>query len=48
LNNRSYYETQNYLESRPYPNLPSEFGIHATPGYPRTVTVGLTFRFRGK
>jgi hypothetical protein len=45
---RFYYETQNYLESRPSPNRPSSFGIHATPGYPLTVTVGLTFRFRGK
>ena len=48
LTNRSYYETQNYLESRPYPDGPASFGIHATPGYPRTFTVGLTFRFAGK
>ena len=48
LTNRSYYETQNYLESRPYPDGPASFGIHATPGYPRTLTVGLTFRFAGK
>lgn len=48
LTDRSYYETQNYIESRPYPDGPSAFGIHATPGYPMTVTVGLTFRFRGK
>ena len=46
--NRSYYETQNYIESRPTPGLPSTWGIHATPGYPLTVTAGLTFRFRGK
>jgi hypothetical protein len=48
LTNRSYYETQNYIESRPYPNVPPAFGIHATPGYPVTFTAGLTFRFRGK
>jgi hypothetical protein len=45
---RFYYETQNYLESRPSPLRPSSFGIHATPGYPLTVTVGMAFRFRGK
>ncbi len=48
LTDRSYFETQNYLESRPYRSLPAAFGIHATPGYPLTVTAGLTFRFRGK
>ena len=45
--NRSYYETQNYFESR----LPGEsrmYRIHATPGYPITVMAGLTFRLRGK
>ena len=45
---RSYYETQNYIESRPYRDARPAFGIHATPGYPLTVTAGLTFRFRGK
>jgi outer membrane receptor for monomeric catechols len=45
---RTYLETQNYVESRPYPNAPAAFGIHGTPGYPRTITAGLTFRFRGK
>ncbi len=48
LADRSYYETQNYIESRPYRGGPAAFGIHATPGYPRTVTVGMTFRLRGK
>jgi outer membrane receptor protein involved in Fe transport len=48
LTDRSYYETQNYIESRPYRDVLPAFGIHATPGYPLTVTVGLTFRFRGK
>jgi outer membrane receptor protein involved in Fe transport len=45
---RSYYETQNYLESRPYADGPVIAGIHGTPGYPVTFTVGMTFRFRGK
>ena len=48
LLNRSYYETQNYIESRPYRDGPAVFGIHATPGYPLTVTVGITVRFGGK
>ena len=46
--NRAYYETQNYIESRPRPSRPAAWGIHATPGYPLTVTAGVTFRFRGK
>jgi hypothetical protein len=46
--NRSYYETQNYIESRVSPGALSDYGIHATPGYPATVMVGLTFRIRGK
>lgn len=46
--NRLYYETQNYIESRPVAGLASRWGIHATPGYPLTVTAGLTLRFRGK
>jgi outer membrane receptor protein involved in Fe transport len=45
---RFYYETQNYLESRPSPMRAASMGIHATPGYPLTVIAGLTFRFRGK
>ncbi len=48
LLNRAYYETQNYLESRPFRDGPASFGIHATPGYPRTITVGITARFGGK
>lgn len=46
--NRTYLETQNYIESRPFRGGPAGFGIHGTPGYPRTFTAGLTFRFRGK
>lgn len=45
---RRYYETQNYIESRPYRDGPAGYGIHGTPGYPLTVTVGMTFRFGGK
>lgn len=48
LGNRFYYETQNLIQSRPFPDGDAITGIHGTPGYPRTFTVGLTFRFRGK
>lgn len=48
LLNRRYYETQNYIESRPYADGPAGFGIHGTPGYPLTATVGITARFGGK
>lgn len=47
LLDRSYYETQNYLESRLTGQDPRT-RIHGTPGYPLTITAGLTFRFRGK
>jgi len=47
LTGRVYYETQNYFESRLQHQEP-RFRIHATPGYPRTVMAGLTFRFGGK
>jgi outer membrane receptor protein involved in Fe transport len=47
LTNRDYYETQNYFESR-LPGQPPAFRIHATPGYPITAIVGMTFRLRGK
>ena len=47
LTDRSYYETQNYFESA-LPGQPRMGRIHATPGYPLTVMVGLTFRLRGK
>ena len=48
LLDRAYYETQNYIESRPFRDGPAGFGIHATPGYGRTITVGITARFGGK
>ena len=44
---REYYETQNYFESR-LPGQEAVSRIHATPGYPRTIVLGLTFRFGGK
>jgi len=46
--NKRYFETQNYFESRVSPDSPSVFRIHGTPGYPLSVTGGLTVRFFGK
>jgi len=48
LFNKRYYETQNYFESRVSPAAPVVSRIHATPGYPFTFNVGLTFRFGAK
>lgn len=48
LLNKKYFETQNYFESRITPNAPVISRIHATPGYPFTVSFGLTFRFWAK
>jgi hypothetical protein len=48
LTNGQYFETQNYIESRPYRNGPAAFAINGTPGYPLTLTVGLTFRLGAK
>jgi outer membrane receptor protein involved in Fe transport len=47
VTDRSYYEVQNYFESRLQGQDPA-YRIHATPGYPLTVMAGITFRFRGK
>lgn len=47
LFDRFYWETQNYFTSRLAGQEPAE-RIHATPGYGRTLVVGLTFRFGGK
>ncbi|HVZ61977.1 MAG TPA: TonB-dependent receptor [Terriglobales bacterium] len=44
LNNKRYYETQNYLESRIAPTAPIVSRIHGTPGYPIGITAGITFR----
>ena len=45
---RSYYETQNFIDSRVTPTAPVIGRIHSTPAYPLTVVAGLTFRLRGK
>ena len=44
---RSYYETQNYFESR-LPGQAPVSRIHGTPGFPLTATVGVSFRIGGK
>lgn len=48
LTNKVYFETQNYFESRLRPGDPVVARIHGTPGYPVTLTLGLTFRLAGK
>lgn len=48
LTDKRYFETQNYFESRARRGDPVLARIHATPGYPLTVTAGLTFRLFGK
>ena len=48
LNNKRYWETQNYLESRVTPTSDVMARVHGTPGYPIGVTVGLTFRLGEK
>mgnify|MGYP001772894477 CR=1 FL=1 len=45
LLNKKYFETQNYFESRTSPLADPMMRIHATPGYPITVSIGVTFRF---
>ena len=47
LTNRSYWETQNYYESRLRGQDPLN-RIHATPGYLIIVMAGVTLRFFGK
>ncbi len=48
LTNKRYYETQNYFESRIRPGAELQSRIHATPGYPITISVGMTFRLFAK
>jgi outer membrane receptor protein involved in Fe transport len=48
LTDKVYYETQNYFESRVQPGDPAISRIHATPGYPVGMTVGLTFHLGTK
>jgi hypothetical protein len=45
LNNKHYYETQNFFDSRLTPSSPIHARIHGTPGYPVGFTTGLTLRF---
>jgi hypothetical protein len=42
LTGARYFETQNLFESRLRPQDPAVTRIHATPGYPRTLTLGIT------
>ncbi len=44
---RSYWETQNYFESRLDGAEPVS-RIHATPGFGRTITAGITWRWKGR
>jgi len=46
--NRSYWETQNYFESRVSPLAPLISRVHATPAFPLTVVAGITLRLGGK
>lgn len=48
LFNKRYFETQNFFESRVCPTCEVGERIHATPGYPFTVNIGLPFRFGAK
>lgn len=48
LTNKRYFETQNRFESRIAPDADIVSRIHGTPGYPFTVTAGITFRVRAK
>jgi hypothetical protein len=48
LTDKVFYETQNYYESRSHPGDPALSRIHATPGYPIGMTMGLTFHLSGK
>jgi outer membrane receptor protein involved in Fe transport len=48
VNNKRYFETQNYFESRMQPGDPVVARIHGTPGYPLTLTLGVTLRLFGK
>jgi outer membrane receptor protein involved in Fe transport len=48
LFNKRYYETQNYFESRTSPTAAVISRIHAAPGYPFTVNIGVTFRLGAK
>lgn len=48
LNDKRYYETQNFLVSRVTPMAAPEARVHATPGSPIGFTVGMTLRLGEK
>jgi outer membrane receptor protein involved in Fe transport len=48
LNDKRYWETQNYFQSQVSPFASPQFRIHGTPGYPVAFTAGLTFHLREK
>lgn len=48
LTDKRYFETQNYFESRVTPLAEPAERLHVTPGYPRTLSVGVTFRLGAK
>ena len=48
VTNKRYFETQNFFESRLQPGDPVISRIHGTPGYPFTITAGVTFRLFAK
>ena len=48
LFNKRYFETQNYFESRIRPSDDALARIHGTPGYPFSITLGVTLRFSEK
>jgi outer membrane receptor protein involved in Fe transport len=48
LNDKRYWETQNYFESQVTPLASPQFRIHGTPGFPIGLTAGLTFHLRQK
>ena len=48
VTNKRYFETQNSFESRLRPGDPAVSRIHGTPGYPFTVTAGITVRLFAK
>lgn len=45
LFNKKYFEVQNFGESRARPGDPIISRIHGTPGYPFTLSFGVTFKF---
>jgi outer membrane receptor protein involved in Fe transport len=48
LNNKHYWETQNYFESQVTPLATPRFRNHGTPGYPIGFSLGLSFHFAQK